>query len=267
MCPSLPPARLHRADCRHRRTFGSAAEGPHAVQYPYEEINSQAAGHSYAVDVRAAKVLGVFALVGVLMATQPARADAVSSGCTGKGVIQEAPYACSTTRTIDGMDVTADLDVDVNGRAVVTFTISPPQPVDVPVSIHNYTGISGEPRLFVDGVIAAGTTSTTLVIDEVKCGQFDMKAVHTAPGEAAGRIAGPVLSWGQNCAVPTTAPTTTVAPATTAPPVRVAPATVAAAPLPPTGPGPAVPWPWAAGLLAVGAAAVVVSRLARRNAT
>lgn len=91
-----------------------------------------------------------------------------------------------------------------------------------------------------------------------------MKAVHTAPGEAAGRIAGPVLSWGQNCTVP---PTTTVAPTTTAPPVRVAPATVPAAPLPPTGPRPAVPWPWAAGMLAVGAAAVIVSRLARRNAT
>ena len=99
---------------------------------------------------------------------------------------------------------------------------------------------------------------------EVKCGQFDMKAVHTAPGEAAGRIAGPVLSWGRECTVP---PTTAVAPTTTAPPVRVAPATVPAAPLPPTGPRPAVPWPWAAGMLAVGAAAVIVSRLARRNAT
>jgi hypothetical protein len=220
----------------------------------------------------AARVVAVFALVGVLLAMHPARAGAVASACTGKNVVQQAPYSCNTTRTIDGIDVTADLDVDANGRAVVTFTISPPQAVDVPVSIHNYTGIGGEPRRFVDGVIAAGTTTITLVVPQVACGQFDMKAVHTRAGDRAGHIAGPVLSWGQNCTVPptttspTTTPPTTVAP-TTAPPVRVAPATVRAGSLPPTGPQPAVPWPVVAGMLAVGAAAIVVSRLARSNPT
>jgi hypothetical protein len=220
----------------------------------------------------AARVVGLLALIAVFLAARPVRADAVDSGCTGKNVVQQAPYSCSTTRTIGGIEVTADLDVDVNGRAVVTFTISPPQAVDVPVAIHNYTGIGGEPRLYLDGVIAAGTTTTTLVVDQVKCGQFDMKAVHTRAGEREGHIAGPVLSWGQNCTVPptttspTTTPPTTVAP-TTAPPVRVAPATVRAGSLPPTGPQPAVPWPVVAGMLAVGAAAIVVSRLARSNPT
>ena len=53
-----------------------------------------------------------------MLATHPVRADAASSGCTGKNVVQQAPYACTTTRTIDGIDITADLDVDANGRAV-----------------------------------------------------------------------------------------------------------------------------------------------------
>jgi hypothetical protein len=214
----------------------------------------------------AARVVGLLALIAVLLAMRPVRADAVESGCTGKNVVQQAPYSCRTTRTIDGIDVTADLDVDANGRAVVTFTISPPQAVDVPVAIHNYTGISGEPRQFVDGVIAAGTTTTTLVVPQVECGQFDMKAVHTGAGERAGHIAGPVLSWGQNCTVAPTTPPTTPAPTTTPPPVSVLPATVAPASLPPTGPQPAVPWPVVAGILAVGAAAIVVTRLPRRNA-
>jgi hypothetical protein len=215
----------------------------------------------------AACIVGVVALIAVLLATHPVRADAVASGCTGKNVVQQAPYSCSTTRTIDGIEVTADLDVDANGRAVVTFTISPPQAVDVPVAIHNYTGISGEPRQYVDGVIGAGTTTTTLGVEKVKCGQFDMKAVHTRAGERSGHIAGPVLSWGQNCTVPPTTPPTTPAPTTTPPPVRVLPASVSAARLPPTGPQPAAPWPVVAGMLAVGAAAIVVSRLPRRNAS
>jgi hypothetical protein len=215
----------------------------------------------------AARVVGLLALVAAMLATHPVRADAASSGCTGKNVVQQAPYACTTTRTIDGIDITADLDVDANGRAVVTFTISPPQSVDVPVAIHNYTGIGGEPRQFVDGVIAAGATTTTLVVPEVKCGQFDMKAVHTRAGERAGHIAGPVLSWGENCTVPPTVPPTTPPPTTAPPPVRVAPATVTPAPLPSTGPRPAVPWPVVAGMLLVGAAALVVSRVPRRNAS
>jgi hypothetical protein len=221
----------------------------------------------------AARAAGVVALVGVLLATHPVSEAAASSRCTGKNIVQQAPYACTTTRTIDGIQVTADLDVDANGRAVVTFTISPPQAVDVPVAIHNYTGISGEPSQFVDGVIAAGTTTTTLVVPHVKCGQFDMKAVHTRRGQAGGHIAGPVLSWGQSCtATPTTPPPatttpTTPAPTTAAPPVRVAPETVSAAPLPPTGPRPAVPWPVLAGTLAAGAAAIVVSRVGHPNAS
>jgi hypothetical protein len=214
----------------------------------------------------AAWIMGVVALVGVLLAIHPVRADAVDSGCTGKNVVQQAPYSCSTTRTIDGIEVTADLDVDANGRAVVTFTISP-QAVDVPVAIHNYTGISGEPRQYVDGVIAAGTTTTTLVVPQVTCGQFDMKAVHTGPGERAGHIAGPVLSWGQNCTAPPATPPTTPAPTTTPPPVSVLPASVSAAPLPPTGPQPAVPWLVLVGVLAAGAAAIVVSWIPRRNAS
>jgi hypothetical protein len=219
------------------------------------------------VTTAATRVVGLLALTAALVAMHPVRADAAGSWCTGKNVVQQAPYSCSTTRTIDGIEVTADLDVDASGRAVVTFTISPAQAVDVPVAIHNYTGISGEPRQFVDGVIAAGTTTTTLVVPQITCGQFDMKAVHTGAGERAGHIAGPVLSWGQNCTVPpTTTSPTTIAP-TTAPPVRVAPATATPAPLPPTGPRPAVPWPVVAGLLGVGAAAIVVTRLPGRNAT
>lgn len=215
-------------------------------------------------------VLGVVALVGVLVARHPARADAAGAGCTGRNVVQQAPYVCTTTRTIGGIDITVHLDVDADGRAVVSFAISPPQAVDVPVAIHNYTGISGEPRQFVEGVIPAGTTTTTLVVPQILCGQFDMKAVHTTPGDRAGHIAGPVLSWGQNCTVPaTTSPTTppTTVAATTTTPTRVAPQTVTAAPLPTTGAQPAVPWPVAPVMLAVGAAAIVVARLAGRNAS
>jgi hypothetical protein len=221
--------------------------------------------------------LGVIALIGVLLAMHPVRMAAADAGCTGKKVVQQAPYSCSTTRTIDGVEVTADLDVDANGRAVVTFTISPPQAVDLPVTVHNYTGIGGEPRQFVDGVIVAGTTTTTLVVEQVTCGQFDMKAVHTRAGDRRGHVAGPVLSWGQNCTVPTSTPPPTTAPPTaptsaapvpsTAAPVRVAPATVRAATLPPTGSGSAVPWPVATGMIAVGVAVLIVTRRAGPHAT
>ena len=188
-------------------------------------------------------------------------AHAQSAGCTGNRVVQQAPYSCTVTRTISGMTFTVHLDLDAAGTAVVTFDMSPVQATDVPVVLRSYTGISGAPSKEVTGVVAAGQTSTRLVMAQVECGQLDIKAVHTQRGNAAGRLAGPVVSWGTSC-LPAPPPTTSApAPTTPVPPeatvISAVPVTTAA-PLPVTGSD--LPWRLALGLIAVAGVMILVSR-------
>ena len=188
-------------------------------------------------------------------------AHAQSTGCTGNRVVQQAPYSCTVTKTISGMTFTVHLDLDAAGTAVVTFDMSPVQATDVPVVLRSYTGISGAPSKEVTGVVAAGQTSTRLVMPQVECGQLDVKAVHTERGNRAGHLIGPVVSWGTSCA-PAPPPTTSApAPTTPVPPeatvISAVPVTTAA-PLPVTGVD--LPWRLALGLIAVAGVMILVSR-------
>ena len=169
---------------------------------------------------------------------------------------REARYACSETRVIDGFTVTASLNIDAAGRAVIDFSTPTPPQADVPVAVHNYTSLDAEPRLFIDGTILAGQTTVQLVIPLILCGQIDMKAVEVTPGSPAGLIAGPQVTWGRSASrspprwlLPPWRPTT-VAPTTTpVSPTSIRPTSVPRTTLPSTGGSGSIPWTW--GLVAV----------------
>jgi hypothetical protein len=166
------------------------------------------------------------------------------------------------------------LNVDSGGRAVVDVVMSPAQPTDVPISVHSYTGVSQSPSQFVDGSIPAGATAAQIVVGQIECGQLDVKAVHTAPGAAAGHITGPWVTWGAGCQVPaattTATPTTAAAPAgstagVTAPSADVLAETESASgprsasTIPVTG-GVGPLWIWAVGLLGLASVLILISR-------
>jgi hypothetical protein len=222
--------------------------------------------------IQRALVAGVVALAVVTTVGQGV-SHAQRSTCTGRNVVQQAPYACKVTRTIDGITFGVTVNVAAAGRAVIMFVMSPAQTTDVPIGVHSYTGVGGHPKQYVEGTIPAGRTTAQLVIPRIECGQLDIKAVETRSGASAGRIAGPYVTWGQNCQVApaTTAPSTTVPTTATAPTTAVPPEatsivstpTTRAASLPVTGAGSAAPWLWSLAVLALGAALVVVSHLHR----
>ena len=109
-------------------------------------------------------------------------------------------------------------------------------------------------------MIPAGQTTAQLVVPRIECGQFDIKAVFTTPGDSAGNIAGPEVTWGEVCQVPTT---TTVVPTTAA--TSVSPTSVSPT-IPPTGPSGLIEaWRWA--LPVLGLAAVLILAARRRPTT
>ena len=125
------------------------------------------------------------------------------------------------------------------GRRRVDYVMSPVQQADVPIAVHSYTNISSDPRQFINGVIPAGQTTAQLVVPRIECGQLDMKAVFTTPGDSSGNIAGPVVTWGDVCQATTT---TSTAP-TTVSPSSVSPTSVRPT-IPATGTGGVIPWIW-----------------------
>jgi hypothetical protein len=197
----------------------------------------------------------VSAVAGVGLVVAGATSAHAQATCTGNNVIEQAPYSCTETRVIDGITFTVVLNVDATGQAVVDYTMDPVQQADIPISVHSYTDISSDPRQFIDGVIPAGATTAQIVVPRIECGQLDMKAVFITPGDSAGNIAGPQVTWGEVCQVPTT---TTIAPTST--PTSASPTSVRPT-IPPTGPGGLVAaWRWALPVLGLAAAMIVLAR-------
>ena len=192
-------------------------------------------------------------------------AQAQVPNCTGNKVIDHAPYTCTDTKVITGITFDITLNVDIAGRAVVDYIMTPAQNADVPIALHSYTDINQDPRQFINGTIPAGQTTAQLVVPRIECGQLDIKAVEVTPGASAGNIAGPQVTWGDVCQVPatTTTTTTTVVP-TSASPSSVSPASVTPRTIPATGTGGVVPWAWSLPVLAVAVVLIAVSR--RRGA-
>ena len=153
---------------------------------------------------------------------------------------------------INGISFTAQLDVDAAGKATVTYTIPSPAVAEIPIAVHSYTDINLGPKQFVTGTIPIDATTATLVVPRIECGQLDIKAVFTAPGDSNGNIAGPVVTWGDVCqTVPTTATTapTTVSPSACRRPASRRPTSSrpSPAPGPPAscrGRGRCRPWRW-----------------------
>jgi hypothetical protein len=227
--------------------------------------------------------MAVLGLLGLALVARPQPAHAQVQQCTGNRTIQTAPYTCQASKVLDDITFDVTLRVETDGRAVITFVMSPVQAVDMPIAVHSHTGVNGDPRRFVAAVIPAGAQTVTMVMSRVECGQLDIKAVETRSGAAAGRIAGPYVTWGQSCApvesATTPPPTTGTAPSTSSPPEVIGTGRSTSAPteatsivstpshrstLPVT--GATVPWVWAATTLILAAILMLVSRLPRRDA-
>ena len=204
---------------------------------------------------RLAVATSVSALAGLgLVVAGATTAHAQANTCTGNNVIDQAPYSCTETRDITGITFTINVNIDATGRAVVDYTMSPAQQGPVDIAVHSYTDISAGPLQFITGVIPAGQTTAQLVVPRIECGQLDIKAVETIPGDSAGNIAGPVVTWGDVCQVPTT---TTVAPTS---PSSVSPSSVSPT-IPPTGANRIVEaWRWALPLLGLAAVMIIAAR-------
>jgi hypothetical protein len=154
----------------------------------------------------------------LVLAVMPAGLASAAT-CTGNTVVQQAPYTCTASRTIQGITVLATLNVDANGRAEVDFTLDAPAPSAVAIAVHSWIGIDTGPDIVRTGTIPVGATTGQLLIDQIQCGQLDIKAVAITPGQPSGTLGGPVVHWGNECRVPpTTVAPTSVAPTTVAPP-------------------------------------------------
>jgi LPXTG-motif cell wall-anchored protein len=207
---------------------------------------------------------------GVVLALVP-MGVAQAAPCTGNTVVQQAPYTCEGTRTDAGITVNLVLSVDAVGRAVADFTLTAAQQVDVPIAMHSWVGIDGQPVIIETGSIPAGRTTGPLVIEQVNCGQLDVKAVDIGLGVPAGEIVGPVINWGVNCqqvpttttttaptTVPTTAATTTTTPVS--PTSAIRPTTIPATTLPHTGTDVTTPGTWAIAAVVLGGVLVLLAR-------
>jgi hypothetical protein len=235
---------------------------------------------------RSLVLVGFGALAMAVLPAGMAGALTVSTNCTGNTVVQQAPYTCSGMKTDQGITVNATLTVDANGRAVADFTLTAPTTADVQIALHSWIGIDTGPAIVKTGTIPAGTISGEVVIDQIQCGQLDVKAIDITPGHSAGDIAGPVIHWGNECqSVPTTVPTTisptsisptsvsptSVSPTSVGPPTSdtVSPTSIAnstttidtpTTTIPHTGVDVQTPAVWALAAIAAGAALLLVAR-------
>jgi LPXTG-motif cell wall-anchored protein len=208
--------------------------------------------------------------VGVVLALAP-MAAAQAAPCTGNTVIQQAPYTCEGTHTDGGITVNLVLSVDAVGRAVADFTLTAVQTVDVPIAMHSWIGIDTGPDIVETGTIPAGSTTGQLVIEQVNCGQLDVKAVNITPGVPAGEIVGPYITWGVDCqqvpttttTAPTTVPTTAATTTTTTTPVvptSISPTTIPRTTLPHTGTDVTTSGTWAVAAVVLGGILVLLAR-------
>ena len=214
--------------------------------------------------MRFARQVVVAAVVGtglVVAGGGAAHAQLLGS-CNGNKVVDHAPYSCNDTKVINGITFTAQLDVDATGKATVTYTMDPVQQADVPIAVHSYTDINLGPKQFINGTIPAGQTTAVLVVPRIECGQLDVKAVFTTPGDSSGNIMGPVVTWGDVCQTAPTTTTTTTVPSSVSP-SSVSPSSVSPATIPSTGTAGVVPWTWALPPLALAAVLIFVSRFRR----
>jgi hypothetical protein len=164
--------------------------------------------------------------------------------CGGQSAApQPVPYDCD----LPGIDITYQgvtrhfsAHVHADGTHVtVTYLMSTPLPVDVPIRIVHHEGVSGA-GLASDssqGVIPAGAVTATLV-DSSPCrdGQLDVKAVFIGNGQSQGRVGGPWIRNGTDCTTTTTVPqssttslptsTSSSAPPPTTTPTSTVPSTV-----------------------------------------
>jgi hypothetical protein len=208
--------------------------------------------------MRFARQVVVAAVVGAGLVAAGGGTAHAQVNCTGNKVIDHAPYDCTDTKVINNITFTITLDVDATGRATVNFVMAPVQQADVLIAVHSYTDINLGPKQFIDGTIPAGQSTVTLVVPRIECGQLDIKAVFVTPGDSAGNIAGPVVTWGAVCQ---TVPTTTTTP-TSVSPSSVSPSSVGPT-IPSTGTAGVVPWTWALPPLALAAVLILVARRRR----
>jgi hypothetical protein len=192
--------------------------------------------------------------------------------CGGQGAApQPVPYTCNLpSQVIAGSSVSGVVNADGNALTV-TYLLAAPRPDDVPIRVVYHVGNSGigGPQSEASGVMAAGTTTATLVvIAPCQLGQVDIKFFFTGNGQAEGRVGGPTIENGTNCTTPTTTPivTTTNATSVTTTPDTTSPASAlpgTLGTLPATGNDSRRPLGAAAVVLALG---VVAWYAARRRA-
>jgi len=155
-------------------------------------------------------VLGA-ALAGSALTSTPAGAV---PQCGGNNAVVMSPYSCTKQRTIDGTTFTVLLVVS-NDMVTAHYTLDAPRPADTPIRVRSHQGVSsssGAPT-DVSGTIPAGGTSAVLSV-ALSCGQIDVKAVYTSPGDSRGRITAPYVTDTHNCTDTTTTTTATTTPTT-----------------------------------------------------
>ena len=139
------------------------------------------------------------------------------------------PYTCNLpSQVIAGSSVSGVVSADGNALTV-TYMLAAPRLDDVPIRVVYHVGNSGVggPQSEASGVMAAGTTTATLVVvAPCQLGQVDIKFFFIGNGQAEGRVGGPTIENGTNCTTPTTTPivTTTNATSVTTTPDTTSPA-------------------------------------------
>jgi hypothetical protein len=218
---------------------------------------------------------GIAALVvlPVVVLVSAATAAAQVPACTGNGIVQLAPYSCTSSRTIDGTIFTIVLRVGADRAVTVAYTLDAPRAVPTPIRVQSHVGLAGGPPPDgrASGVIPPGATVADLAVI-LQCGQIDIKAVTLGNGLPAGHIAAPFVTTANSCAAvppPTSPPTTieaTSLPATTAPTTNASSAVLPAVALPPTGSSPLDRSLWIVlVLVGMGTAGIVVAARLRHG--
>ena len=165
-------------------------------------------------------------------------------GCGGNSMIRDistsadanGEWKCANKRTYtfgaQSRTITVVVTFRTNNTASASYTVNAPWVQDIPLVVRSHVGISstGPVLVQVEGTIPRGSTGPVVLNWTYTCGQQDIKAVFTAPGNSDGRIAGPYVCMTQ--VVPTTTVPTTATPPTSAPSGSVAPTSTPAAPGP-----------------------------------
>jgi hypothetical protein len=197
-------------------------------------------------------VVGGAVLTGAALVVLAPSAHALPA-CGGQNAApQPVPYTCVSAKTIDGTVVTATVTADGH-KVTVSYQLATGRATDTPIRIIHHPLVSGSAGVQseADGVIPAGMQTATLsVATSCRAGQLDIKFLFVLGSQSQGRVGGPWIQNGTNCAPATTVvPTSISVPgssvassaSTTTTPARVLPATItrprSAGQLPATGGG------------------------------